>query len=70
MHHSPHVRRAPKVRCTTRHRSFNRLGYVALLLLGALITYRQITQGPRGSEPQIALSARVEGASVQPASHR
>ena len=61
-----------KVRHVTRRRQriLDALGYIALLLLAALITYGWINQASRGPEPQITTSVGVEGASVQPAADR
>jgi hypothetical protein len=65
-----HVRATRTVRRTRRQRTLDALGYVALVLLVALITHKHLNQGSRGPEPQTATSVRVEGASVQPAAHR
>ena len=68
------VRATRTVRRTRRQRTLDALGYVALVLLVALITHKHMNQASnqasRGPEPQTATSVRVEGASVQPAAHR
>ena len=65
-----HVRATRTVRRTRRQRTLDALGYVALVLLVALITHKHLNQASRDPEPQIVTSVRVEGASVQPAAHR
>jgi hypothetical protein len=63
-----HVCARRRVRRTHRQRTLDALGYVALVLLVALITHKHMNQASdhasRGPEPQIATSVRVEGASV------
>ena len=65
-----HVRATRTVRRTRRQRTLDALGYVALVLLVALITHKHMNQASRDPEPQTATSVHVEGASVQPAAHR
>jgi len=48
-------------------RTLDALGYVALVLLAALIIHRLVSQVSRAPERQIAMSTSVQGASVEPA---
>jgi hypothetical protein len=58
-----------RVRRLRGSRTLDALGYVALVLLIALVTYRHLSPVSRAPEPQIATSVSIQGASVEPAAH-